>query len=287
MSTGRCVADPERGVRPDHLCAAFEAVPGMAGVVDHPQCAILESEHGEALRLCSKASTSATSPTSQRAVSKSCIVMSTKRLPSRSASPSWCGGMRLRWAMRSSCTAPMRPESMCRFAAWKSGSKRRWKPTWRQTPVRLAAARRAPRAVGLERERLLAEDVHPRSGGALDQLRVERRGNGDDHRRHVRIGEGVVVVGRPVHVELASVGLRQLRQLVDHHHEPGARELPDDVPGVEAADRTHADHREADHRRSVLRASVAGNLDRMIGWMRQKATCSRARVRTISAWRSR
>ena len=85
----------------------------------------------------------ASSPASQRAVSKSWIVMSTKGLPSRPPrSPAW-GGTRFRCEIRRSRTRRPRPASTSALAARKSGSKRRWNPTWRHDSGRCGRARAA------------------------------------------------------------------------------------------------------------------------------------------------
>jgi hypothetical protein len=105
----------------------------------------------------------------------------------------------------------------------------------------------ALRPIRLDRQRLLAEDVHVRGGGALDQLRVQRSRSGDDDPIDLATRERIVRVGRPARAELGADGRGQVGQPVDDHHETGARHVARERPRVLTADRSESDHSHADH----------------------------------------
>src|SRR4051794_9335692 len=83
--------------------------------------------------------TSTTSPTSQRATSRSCTVTSRKNPPDP-AMNAGLGGVMSRSDVRNRVTRPSSPAWIRSAAATQSGSKRRWNPTWNGTPARSTAS---------------------------------------------------------------------------------------------------------------------------------------------------
>ena len=124
----------------------------------------------------------------QRKMSKSWISMS-RKIPPEPLRYCAGGAPGSRLVTTSISGVPMSPRARRSFASLNVGSKRRWEPIMQGDAGGAHRVRAGLRAIDGQVDRLLAEDVLARPGGARDEVAVRIGGGGDRDDVDGRVGE--------------------------------------------------------------------------------------------------
>ena len=203
---------------------------------------------GSTRQLALAKTSTGSSPRSQRAMSKSWIIMS-RNSPPETLTYSMGGGAGSRLVIWTSSTRPMRPSRKAWWRAAKLGSKRRLNPIMSGAPRRSASARQRSTRSSDQVHRFLAEDGLAGPRRSLDQVGVGIGRTGDDHRVDLGIGERHLGVG---HRRAVRRGKARRRRVVDIDDvpQPGLR-VGGHVGGVDLADAAGAELTDLKHEISL------------------------------------